>query len=349
MISDWVSRKHERSVDGFISLLSPASGVLASDGDDWQDFIFRGHASEEYDLVPNVFRGRGAPFPWRGPHGKRTYGEQIRAEIAQLYEFYKLADERGLHVPEYSYRLKQVLEECQDPGFIDNASRGKAAWPPDELLSLLALAQHYGVPTRLLDFTRSPYVAAYFAAEGASKSPHKGNLAVWAVNKLPFEDDSQWDWLQDRIRIVTAPGSEIPNLLAQQGLFLLSQHPIQRSDPDGTRRKKIRNFRVSDQFMAESYERIMVNQLIIGTYDRPLLFKFTLPARLAPELLAVLARLGIDGSSIYPGYAGVARALKERLLLPDGTGSSTRHARKDYVRTFKRWRKRLRAASRARE
>jgi hypothetical protein len=347
VISDWISRKHERSVDGFISLLSPASGVLASDDDDAQDFIYRGHSSEKYDLVPNVFRGRGAPFPWRGPHGKRTYGEQIRAEIAQLYEFYKLADERGLHVPEYSHRLKQVLEECNDPEFIDNVSVGKAAWPSDELLSLLALAQHYGVPTRLLDFTRSPYVAAYFAAEGASQFPHRGNLAVWAVNKFPFEDDSQWDWLQHRIRIVTAPGSDIPNLLAQQGLFLLSQHPIQRDDSARPGGKKVRNFRTSDSFKAESYERIMVNQLIAGTYEQPLLFKFTVPAKLAPELLAVLAKLGIDGSSIYPGYAGVARALRERLFLPAGSSSSTRHARSSYAPMFKRWRKQVKAASRA--
>jgi hypothetical protein len=37
--------------------------------------------------------------------------------------------------------------------------------------------QHHGAPTRLLDFTYSIYVAAYFALESAD-----ADAAVWAVN-----------------------------------------------------------------------------------------------------------------------------------------------------------------------
>ena len=36
-------------------------------------------------------------------------------------------------------------------------------------LDWLALMQHYGTPTRLLDFTRSPYVACFFAIEKLPK------------------------------------------------------------------------------------------------------------------------------------------------------------------------------------
>jgi FRG domain len=42
----------------------------------------------------------------------------------------------------------------------------------------LALMQHYGSPTRLLDFTHSFYVAAYFALRNASS-----DSAVWAVDR----------------------------------------------------------------------------------------------------------------------------------------------------------------------
>lgn len=42
----------------------------------------------------------------------------------------------------------------------------------------LALMQHFGAPTRLLDFTRSPYVAALFAFENLGTH----DRAVWAVD-----------------------------------------------------------------------------------------------------------------------------------------------------------------------
>ena len=47
----------------------------------------------------------------------------------------------------------------------------------DQKLDWLALMQHYGASTRLLDFSHSFYVAAYFAVENATK-----DSAVWAVN-----------------------------------------------------------------------------------------------------------------------------------------------------------------------
>lgn len=52
---------------------------------------------------------------------------------------------------------------------------------PEKKLSWLSLMQHYGVPTRLLDFTQSPYVALYFAIENLTPTKD-GYLAIYAID-----------------------------------------------------------------------------------------------------------------------------------------------------------------------
>lgn len=47
----------------------------------------------------------------------------------------------------------------------------------NDTLRCLAMMQHHGAPTRLLDFTWSPYVAAFFALESSVT-----DAAVWAIN-----------------------------------------------------------------------------------------------------------------------------------------------------------------------
>ena len=53
---------------------------------------------------------------------------------------------------------------------------------PETTLEYLSLLQHFGAPSRLLDFTKSPYIAAYFAFEQATEDVAK--VAIWGVNKI---------------------------------------------------------------------------------------------------------------------------------------------------------------------
>jgi FRG domain len=61
--------------------------------------------------------------------------------------------------------------------------------PPewDDELEWRALARHYGAPSRLLDWTRSPYIAAFFAAVQAK--PEK-SAAVWAIDIVGFKSQA---------------------------------------------------------------------------------------------------------------------------------------------------------------
>src|SRR5919197_1135246 len=65
------------------------------------------------------------------------------------------------------YRMfrERLIHIC--PGMYDN-------WKPIDILSLM---QHHGTPTRLLDFTHSPLIAAYFALRDA-----RGDSAIWVID-----------------------------------------------------------------------------------------------------------------------------------------------------------------------
>lgn len=86
-----------------------------------------------------------------------------------------MSDRVGLDLPIDHHWLRRY-----DPFHTVGRTVGPLEWPPPELYEALAIAQHHGVPTRLLDFSYDPLVAAFFAAENPELDVRK--IAVWCVD-----------------------------------------------------------------------------------------------------------------------------------------------------------------------
>ncbi|HMS66786.1 MAG TPA: FRG domain-containing protein [Saprospiraceae bacterium] len=141
---------------------------------------------------------------------------------------------------------------------------------PTNDLEWLAVAQHFGLPTRLLDWSYNPLIASYFAVESKPESDSalyilSGCSTIQEPEK--FKLDSQ-----DKVQKFRPPyiSSRIQN---QSGLFTVHNNP-------------------EDVFVHNKLKKVII------------------PKGVKREIKKQLFKFGINQRMIYPGLEGIARDLK---------------------------------------
>lgn len=160
---------------------------------------------------------------------------------------------------------------------------------PFEHGALLNLAQHHGFPTPLLDWTESPYIAAFFAYSDLPKRISKGRVRLFMFDKAL--------WLQDH-PTVTDMNLPAPYLSIHQFLPLYNPRALpQQSVVTSTNISDIEGWLKTQEPPHRRY-----------------LKKIDLPASERSTVMADLTSMGITAASLFPGIEGTCWALKERFF-----------------------------------
>ena len=171
----------------------------------------------------------------------------------------------------------------------------------------LALMEHHGAPTRLLDFTWSPYVAAFFALESATH-----DSAVWAIDPsrmMKHQDITPPAKTAARPRL-DALDPRIGNNFKRH--YLNGTKPfVWLGEPEVMNRRLIAQ---SGTFLMPSVLDLSIEE-ILAKYSgcRDVLIKFVLKTKVRETAMRELYSMNITHATLFPDLDGLARSMAYEL------------------------------------
>jgi hypothetical protein len=262
---------------------------------------FRGHQDSSWGLITSLHR----------------VAEQFRHPSKYL------ASREGWMLTQFQRRAHHYIS---DPPSRDN----KLEW--------LALIQHYGGPTRLLDFSHSFYVATFFAVERAF-----GDAAVWAIRIRAIEEfvkskqnvdpeqaktETIYNRNQRHVTLAEAfvgvdetekmvlsvePDRMNERLSIQQGLFMFP------CDITGSFEE---NLATTFEYDSSVFQNQLEIPYSFGQHNYQTLKQFNvikiiIPRNLHRNIILDLAQMNVTSTTLFPGLDGFARSLYYHLRALD--------------------------------
>jgi hypothetical protein len=170
----------------------------------------------------------------------------------------------------------------------------------------LAIAQHHGLPTRLLDWTYSPYVALHFATDDLEA--YNDNGVIWALNYVKAAE-----FMPPRLReTLRQEGSNVftPELLQPVCATLRELATMQHQpflmflEPPSIDARIIHQYAL---FSLMSTAQAAVDDWL--SEHPELFFRIIIPARLKWEVRDKLDQANINERLLFPGLGGLSRWL----------------------------------------
>jgi hypothetical protein len=241
----------------------------------WNEFVelteaqtgwaFRGEVSARWPLVSSLTRRL-----------------QVYAPDSSLWP---LREERSLRV----FRRKAHIYRTSPAALQDD-------------LRCLALMQHHGAPTRLLDFTKSPYVAAFFALEDAVT-----DAAVYALNTPALWSASpSFDPALTREVIDPRVAGNF------EKYFMVNQLPVVWfGEPLEMDQRLVAQ---SGLFVLPGVLDQPLNHILDGyVAEEPVIVKYVLPLDMRAQAMQSLYRMNVTNSTLFPDLDGLARSMAYEL------------------------------------